>query len=1071
MRRHLLSMLALALLATGVWAQTTVSTIKPDTEDTRYRPAKNRRGAESGYKDTWGNYIVKANGQKLTTVDLPQDALYILRRDNNGSFLYDNAFGGRGADMVEPAWKQDVWTLRTSFRFYSKQFEYEILPANKEGDQFYLRNHHTKLYVGKLPLRSTSVNNNTKLLSERAFGVVNVENAAKFTITALVQENKITKFTFSDVTTGYNFGLKDNDNSAFGSTEKTNDIRMKLSIYKLPNFYEQKEYRVIRQYYYEGTHQRNDTLWVADGGEIAAPVFYGATLSKAQAGGSEVSASHYAVTAPQTISYYYKANAAELASIDITTDRTTPYWNYISAPVNGAVGVKVWFRFLDGSNGTPAFKDNQSRRGVVDGKMIVKRPGMWWAFYGNPVKGFKVYSRANSDKPLKVATRNSFAGRAMRDQLYTLADNFDDGDVFFLEKSLLSTKRNPLFNLRVSDPVADKVKSDVGAYLYNNTTTITYDEKKPATIGYPAVAVNNLGRSWRQDRKASLHIGSLEDLFLSDIVTEEYVGGMTNANYENLKRIVHTLLRSNKELTDDDFKDFDDQLANAMKPENRTQFVDGAYYQIISASYYWNTEQNGSVVKTREAIKDEDGKDVKEYDDNGTQQTLYDYTYYDPIEAGLMLKSQVKTLLEENRTGTGKRGTSNMTGEVASKVDVKRPVLGVIDSFSVDNLWQVNLRASYPATTTGIEEKSGTTLPMLRTPNFDRVYSWKGNTASDATGWKVNTGAEASTDALAQQNTVAGFKYLEMLSDVTVGMAQYRVRMHGMNTTSNYAYRLMVDEMGGNKDTRPGRMNSFITSLTKNEEVDADVIMSRSGVDRSSVKNSEVTDTANTHYSWMFRRIKEFPVKVAAVGFATRYFPFAVKVPAGITVYTPTRDGGTYIEVTQQAEGNVIAAGTPIIIFAEEGTYYLPIMSGKDVDPTEKYTTTHNDEIVMKNNDVLTGNFLSDYRTGFLGHYVLATRGASKQFRKLLANTKIPLMPANRIYLDKNKVNNTANSKAIVFSMGTIDNGGTTTGISTERQAEASEPNDLFYNLDGTVAPKTESGKIYIHNGRKVFIP
>ena len=1105
MRKFLLTMLA--MLTVGISLQAQSINADNEAEGYRYRSSQNRRSINGTPGRNSENYlwltktndkgqVVAEDGDVQITTKYNADLLkgtFVIRDYHDRSFAFDNAFGAKGSDIVIYNTRTDAMMVRANKRFYPKQFEWEFIP-HADGNHYYLRNHYTKLYMGKLNERTkgpeATGNANAFATTEYAYTVTDTTKAALFRITTVptsrygtngvwFTNSTLTPFNFYDIKSKLYMGMSNYWLATFGYADPGSGGSavwpFNLTIYKLPEgqHYEQKEYKVTRKLYWNGVYQRDQIAWVVDGGTEKAPTFYGATLSTAGSseGGSDLGTAGTTITGARTVYYNYVSNPNEFTTIDISDNLAALKWNYIAGPVNGGVYIKGWFDFLQGTtDGAVTFQTKMARRGIDDAKTVYESDAMRWAFYGNPVLGYKVINKAAGTKrPLVASTRSTFGGRIMRGQPFATATTLEDGDLFYIEKSVLTNRRNALWNLRVEDPVADVVNNQTGAYLYNSNRN-TLRTAGTNNIGTPSGHVNILSRYWYADRKASLRIASVETLFTEDFVTEEYVGGMKNDNIADLTTWIKQIVNgdTSRGTLDDWFKKYNDYA------KDTTTLVSGAYYQLISSAQLWGSEVNGTIVKEIVPLTDDDGEPIWSYTafNNDGEPTdsvqATDTLYYDPIEAVMAPYSDVKENMPSTATVSG--------------TNANRPYLTVLDSFNVAHMWQLNVRPSYPngTTNTSYEKPVGTQLPVLRAPNYDYAYVWP-NAGGAAIGtWNLVPGVSAgSTDvSTLQTNKVGGFVYRSLQT----GTGQYRIRMHGTSNT-NYAFRLQANGMNGAR-TNNASARTLVENLVKGTDATTrNIYMMNSGVNLEGAsstrpQDSTLSDTADIHYSWMIRRVKEMPVKInSAAGFATLHFPFAVQVPttSGITTYVASGNDANYVYVDEKTAGTIIPAQTPIIVVGAAGDYFYPIISGEDVDPTGTYTRYDNTSAdkagstLASRVEYLNGNLQGRLRANMVGQYVASPNGSTPLFRKLKENTTIPYIASNRVYLPASKVTTGANAKSIMFrslediTLG-IDN------ISQNEQAEQ-KGDGKFYNLDGTVAPKTESGKIYIHNGRKVFIP
>lgn len=191
---------------------------------------------------------------------------------------------------------------------------------------------------------------------------------------------------------------------------------------------------------------------------------------------------------------------------------------------------------------------------------------------------------------------------------------------------------------------------------------------------------------------------------------------------------------------------------------------------------------------------------------------------------------------------------------------------------------------------------------------------------------------------------------------------------------------------------------------------------------------------------WTIEEVVQVTIDIDGSRYATRCFPFAVRLPEGLTAYIaepPTRD-----MVKLVATGSdIVPAHTPVVLFA-------------DREAAVSFTCP----ILYDNNDTpLSPNALMGTRAirpAPFSAYVLGTEPSGTQFYRLSPTVD---MPANLAYLPQ--TSESALLK-VVFD-------GEPTGID---RVEGKEIPEIYYDLRGSRVTKLESGHIYLNNRGEKFI-
>lgn len=92
---------------------------------------------------------------------------------------------------------------------------------------------------------------------------------------------------------------------------------------------------------------------------------------------------------------------------------------------------------------------------------------------------------------------------------------------------------------------------------------------------------------------------------------------------------------------------------------------------------------------------------------------------------------------------------------------------------------------------------------------------------------------------------------------------------------------------------------------------------------------------ANSPSAWYLIPAETIDVTIGEAGYATINLPVAVQLPEGLTAYTAKEETADAVKLTE-IEGNVLPAGSPVLLGGEEGTYTLTLLPA---DQTAALTT------------------------------------------------------------------------------------------------------------------------------------
>lgn len=198
------------------------------------------------------------------------------------------------------------------------------------------------------------------------------------------------------------------------------------------------------------------------------------------------------------------------------------------------------------------------------------------------------------------------------------------------------------------------------------------------------------------------------------------------------------------------------------------------------------------------------------------------------------------------------------------------------------------------------------------------------------------------------------------------------------------------------------------------------------------------------NYEWVIEEVTSLPVAVSAAGYATLYAPVALTLPAELTAYTVTVNGGW--ATLNEIEDDVIPAETGVVLEGAEGTYYLTV--GGDAEEIE--------------GNSLLGSVAASYVTA--DAYVLGYvgEGGNKEVGFYTATKNQQggdswLNNGFKAYLPK-----TGLAATLRFNFG-----GTTAIESVLNNGL--DTNAAIYDLSGRRVEKAVKG-IYIQNGKKIIV-
>ncbi len=195
----------------------------------------------------------------------------------------------------------------------------------------------------------------------------------------------------------------------------------------------------------------------------------------------------------------------------------------------------------------------------------------------------------------------------------------------------------------------------------------------------------------------------------------------------------------------------------------------------------------------------------------------------------------------------------------------------------------------------------------------------------------------------------------------------------------------------------------------------------------------------NEASAWYIIPATTIDLNVGATGYATVNYPFAVELPAGVTAYKVSGETDAAVTLAKLTlTGNVLPAGTPVIVTASEGKYTLTLLPDNTDDAIETG---------------LKGTTVSAYHDA----YILSKQEGDEDVKFYRLADDSYVYP-NKAYLDAT----TATGESLALKIG-----GTTTGISG---ATATDGAETYYDLNGRRVFYPAKGIFVTESGKKVIL-
>lgn len=196
--------------------------------------------------------------------------------------------------------------------------------------------------------------------------------------------------------------------------------------------------------------------------------------------------------------------------------------------------------------------------------------------------------------------------------------------------------------------------------------------------------------------------------------------------------------------------------------------------------------------------------------------------------------------------------------------------------------------------------------------------------------------------------------------------------------------------------------------------------------------------------AWAIEEVTVLPVKVSAAGYATFYAPVALTLPAELTAYTVTVNGGW--ATLNEIEDDVIPAETGVVLEGAEGTYNLTV--GGDAEEIEGNSLLGSVAASYVTADAYVLGYVGEGGNNEVGFY---TATKNQQGGDSWLNNGF------KAYLPK-----TGLAATLRFNFG-----GTTAIESVLNNGL--DTNAAIYDLSGRRVEKAVKG-IYIQNGKKIIV-
>ncbi len=241
------------------------------------------------------------------------------------------------------------------------------------------------------------------------------------------------------------------------------------------------------------------------------------------------------------------------------------------------------------------------------------------------------------------------------------------------------------------------------------------------------------------------------------------------------------------------------------------------------------------------------------------------------------------------------------------------------------------------------------------------------------------------------------------------------------------------------------RINFGALNLVSAEQFTANVCIKSDGSSLNQYSSGN-SNSGSWSTEWYFEPVTDFAGQAVAFtassdgkNYATLNLPYASTVPEGVTAYKGNAEGNEVMLTTYKQAGEVLPAGTPVLLTATNATTYNFHPAAYAAAEETGFQGTLAAAAVTADNA-----------------YILAKKSEEVKFH--LLNSESNTVNANKAYI----VVSSGNAQSLSFNFGA------TTGISAAT-ADAAEKAPV-YDLSGRRVVKAVKGGVYIQNGKKFIV-
>lgn len=193
---------------------------------------------------------------------------------------------------------------------------------------------------------------------------------------------------------------------------------------------------------------------------------------------------------------------------------------------------------------------------------------------------------------------------------------------------------------------------------------------------------------------------------------------------------------------------------------------------------------------------------------------------------------------------------------------------------------------------------------------------------------------------------------------------------------------------------------------------------------------------------WYLIEATSIDVTISDAEYATVNYPFAVKLPKGVTAYTGVPDAENSKFILAEVPNGAVPANTPVVISGPKETYTLTIDYENTAEPIKSGLTG-----VLLPTEITTNDYILANGGNGIGFYTTTKGGTLGQNKAYIKATPATLGVRG-------------------FGFTTKDDGDTTTGIeSTIAESE----NEEYYDLQGRRVMNPTKGIYVTKSGKKVL--